>query len=220
MRFLLVLPTLALGLLIPAQQVPAQQVGRTQSQFEVPPVLRTGDSWIYGWKQDARGRRSEGTYTRQVVRKDTFGGQEVYIISVTLRADYDVVDLHLSRIARVDGAGNVLVRYGIKGDHIFPLTVGRTFTRHEDEPRRSVTYIYKVENFVDIRTAAGVLRAVKVMVQGEGSWKGPYGSFSQESVMYFAPAAKVFVRYSSHENDAQGTTTYSEELVRYKVTPE
>ena len=95
MRFLLVLPTLALGLLVPAQQVPAQQVGRAQSQVEVPPVLRAGDSWIYRWNENARGRRADGTFTRQVVRKDTFGGQEVYIISVTLRADYDVVDLHL-----------------------------------------------------------------------------------------------------------------------------
>ena len=209
MRFLLVLATLALGLLISAQQLPAQQVGRAQSQVDVPPVLRTGDSWTYRWNENARGRRSEGTYTRQVVRKDTFGGQEVYIISVSLRADYDVVDLHLSRIARVDGAGNVVVRYGIKGDHFFPLTPGRAFTRHTNDPaRRSATYRYTVGNFEDIRTAAGAFRAVKVMVEGEGTWNGPFGSFSEQSVIYFAPAAKVFVRSSSREYDTQGTTTY------------
>ncbi len=220
MRLPLVLPILALSLLIPAQQVPAQQLGRAQSQVEVPPVLRAGDSWTYRWNENARGRRSEGTYTRQVVRKDTFGGQEVYIISVTLRADYDVVDLHLSRIARVDGTGNVVARYGVRGDHFFPLTQGRTFTRHEDEPRRSTILRYTVETFVDIQTAAGAFRAVKVLVQGEGSWNGPYGAFSRQGVMYFVPAAKVFVRYSSHENDAQGTTTYLEDLVSYKVRTE
>lgn len=220
MRFLLVLPTLALGLLILAQQVPAQQVGRTQSQFEVPPVLRTGDSWIYRWNQDARGRRSEGTYTRQVVRKDTFEGQEVYIISVALRTGYDVVDLHFSRVAQIDSTGNVVARYGMRGDHFFPLTLSRTFTRYEDNSRRTTVYKYRVENFVDVRTPAGAFQTVRVRVHGEGSWNGPYGSFNHEGIMYFARAAKVFVKSSSHENDAQGTTTYSEELVRYKVTSE
>jgi hypothetical protein len=58
------------------------------------------------------------------------------------------------------------------------------------------------------------------MIEGEGSWNGPYGSFSEHSVTYFAPAAKGFVRSSSTERDAQGTRTYSEDLMSYKVTPE
>ena len=82
------------------------------------------------------------------------------------------------------------------------------------------TYQYRVEKLEDIRTLAGAFQTVKVSVHVEGNWNGPYRAFRQESVMYFAPVAKVFVRISTREHDSQGTTTYFEELTSYKVTTE
>jgi hypothetical protein len=195
-------------------------LGATQLGAQAPtaeaPVLRPGEFWIFRWEEDWRGKR-EGTFTRTVVRKDVFEGQEVYVLS---RGDgtFDVVDRDRVTIARIDGAGNVRVRFVQKGDPVFPLFVGKVYTREFDTPvgRYRGTYRYTVTAVEEVSTKSGTFAAFRVSWEGRGTFYDGT-PFTAQGVQHFAPSTKAWVKSSFRVDTGY---QYGNELVRYQVLPD
>ncbi len=195
--------------------LPASQLS-AQPETATAPVLKPGEYWVRQWEEDFRGKRS-GTYRRTVVRKDSFEGQDVYILS---RGDgtFSVVDLDLATIATIDGAGNVKVRYGRKGDRTFPLFVGKIYTQDYDNPvsRYRGTYKQTVTGIEEVRTPAGTFTTFRVLEEGKGTFYNGQ-PFTERGIYHFAPAAKAWVKYSFSVDSGY---QYSDELVSYQVVPD
>ncbi len=179
------------------------------------PILKPGEFWVRQWEEVFQSKRA-GTTRRTVVRKDTFEGRDVYIVS---RGDgtFSVVNSDLMTIAVIDSSGNVKVRFASTGDSQFPLSVGKVYTRESDNPlgRYKGTYKYSVTGTEEIRTQAGTFMAFRIAEEGKGTFYDGK-PFTEKGTFYFSQAAKVSVKYSfSVDNGYQ----YSDELVSYQVLP-
>lgn len=185
----------------------------TQPPSAEAPALRPGEFWIFRWEEDFRGKRT-GTYKRTVVRKETFEGQEVYVLS---RGDgtFSVVDSDLQTLAIIDDNGQVRTRFRQGGDRIFPLFVGKTYTREYDNPISRYRGKYKntVTGVEEVRTEAGTFAAFRISEEGRGTYYNG-APFIEHGVWHFAPSAKSFVKGSFEVDSGY---KYSLELVNYQV---
>ncbi len=186
------------------------------------PILRQQEFWVYRFEQretgltgsERTGRTYTGTYRQTVMGVAQFEGQDVYI----LRRDdgtSDILTLDLWELGRLDRAGNLVLKFGLKADPQFPLFVGRTYTRewHNTFVGYRGTFKYVVTGVENIRTPAGDFNAFRVSEQGEGKTEDGR-PFTEWGTSYFAPAAKRFVRTALETN-----TNYRvfQELVSYRV---
>ncbi len=186
-----------------------------QSVTADAPVLKPGEFWVRQWEEVFQGTRT-GKSRRTVVRRDTFEGQDVYILS---RGDgtFSVVRSDLVTIATIDGTGNVKVRFSTTGDSLFPLSVGKVYTREYDNPlgRYKGTYKLSVTGMEEIRIQAGTFMTFRITEEGKGTYYNGT-PFTEKGTSYFAPAAKATVKYSFSVDSGY---QYSEELVSYQVLP-
>jgi hypothetical protein len=175
-------------------------------QLAERPTWEVNDSWTYA------GRRASGPYTltRKVVREGLFEGYPAY--------EVDAGDTHywftkrLGYLARLNG--DKVVRRAIPPeDFQWPLQVGKqwssTFTwieSGEPERRSTVTGIWAVEAYEEVKTPAGTFKAFKV------SRREVQSGASQE--FWYSPAVKGWVKLrvrGGPEGD------YEEELTSYSA---
>lgn len=208
---ILVSAVLSLALSVPSQ-LSAQQI-----PGDVP-VWKIGDLWTWRWEDNSSGGRS-GAYTRTVTKVDeVFEGQKVYWTSTGDGTFALVSAADLWTLARVDAAGNVRTRYTIKTNQVFPLAVGKTYSFDYDNPSGQYrgTYTHSVVGVEEVRVPAGTFPAFRVAERGQGTtYRGAPWTIQGE--LYFAPAAKVWVKYTYSLNTGY---KYSRELIRYQVRQE
>lgn len=125
------------------------------------------------------------------------------------------MDSDLQTLAVIDDSGQVKTRFRQGGDRIFPLVVGKTYTREYDNPvnRYRGNYKYTVTGVEEVRTEAGTFTAFRISEEGRGTYYNG-APFSERGVLYIAPSAKFRVKYSFEVDSGY---KYSEELVSYQV---
>lgn len=204
------LATVVLGF---ALSVPGH-LGAQQVSGE-PPVWKLGDYWTFREEWDDGRQKGSRTYTRTVTKVDeTFEGQRVYWTS---RGDgtFSIMNDNLELVAVVDSAGTVRSRGGTRrGDKMFPLTVGRTFSFEYEAPNGAYKgiYTYTVAGAQDIQVPAGTFQALHIAGGGTGNMRDGRPFIVKED-RFFAPAAKNFIRYAY----TLGAYKYMNELTRYQV---
>lgn len=205
----LALVVLGLALSVPGQLGAQQVSGET-------PAWKLGDYWTFREEWDDGRQKGSRTYTRTVTKVDeTFEGQKVYWTS---RGDgtFSIMSADdLELVAVVDSAGTVRSRGGTrKGDKVFPLTVGRTFSFEYEAPNGAYKgiYTYTVAWVEELRVPVGAFQTLHVTGGGTGKMKDGSPFVAKED-RFFAPAAKNFIRYAY----TVGSYKYMNELTRYQV---
>ncbi|HZP39066.1 MAG TPA: hypothetical protein VFE48_21475 [Methylomirabilota bacterium] len=181
-------------------------VSRTVAMAEQP-TWHAGDSWTY------RGRGRSGTYnlTRTVLREGLFQGREAYEIDAG--GTHYRYTKQLGYLARTNG--DQITRLATPPeDWQWPLQVGKQWsaTVHwtdrtgGQEQSYTLTTVWAVEGYEDVKTPAGTFKAFKVTRREIES------GASQE--FWYSPEAKGWVRIRAR-NTADGD--YEEDLTSFTL---
>jgi len=129
------------------------------------PEWKLGYQWTYSWKQADRS----GTYTRQVVREETFEGRLAYVVRSGNSDDYYAKDT-LGNFARKSAGKVVFKRSEPRQDFLWPLEMRKEWTnsylRENVQNKTSETFNYKmiVASRENVTVPAGTFEAFKVQV--------------------------------------------------------
>jgi len=198
------LTTLALSMALAGCE--SSGVSRTVPIAERP-TWSAGDSWTY------RGRGPSGTYnvTRKVLREGVFEGREAYEIEAgDTRYWYTKQLGYLARTK--DDQTTRLARP--PEDWQWPIQVGKQWSaivnwtdRTESEQKTyTLTSVWTVESYEDVKTPAGTFKAFKV------SRREIESGASQD--FWYSPEVKSWIRIRG-ANTADGN--YEEELTSFTV---
>jgi len=196
---------LVLGILL-AGCAGASDAARAAAQIAERPTWAPSDSWTYR----GRGRSGEYVVKRTVLRAGAFEGWPGYEVQAGDFRYWYTKDL--GYIARLRG-DRMEQRASPPEDWRWPLMVGRSWSSTvtwvetgEQEERRSVTAIWLVEAYEDVKTPAGTFKTFKAVRR----------EFESGAVyeFWYSPAVKAWVklRGTRAPDDA-----YEEELTAYEV---
>ncbi len=198
------LTTLALSMALAGCE--SSGVSRTVPIAERP-TWSAGDSWTY------RGRGPSGTYnvTRKVLREGVFEGREAYEIEAGDTRYWYTKQLGFR--ARTKGDQTTRLARPPE-DWQWPIQVGKQWSaivnwtdRTESEQKTyTLTSVWTVESYEDVKTPAGTFKAFKV------SRREVESGASQD--FWYSPEVKSWIRIRG-ANTADGN--YEEELTSFTV---
>lgn len=188
------------------QTVEAKSVIRTALKAQKP-EWKVGYEWRYSWK----GPAGSGTFTREIIREDTFEGVPCYVMRSGRNENFYVKEILglLATMSRGRLTFKADVSYQILS---WPLEVGKewrnTYIRENIEEKSSQTFDFRivVAKIEEVRAPAGIIEAFKIEVYG-------FHDGNLRSEFWYSPQVKWFVK----ERLYQERGVLERELISFKV---
>ncbi len=219
LRHVLIRAFLALSLLLPplafvtrtaltsaAAPPPPSRLVRPPGKADMP-AWKVGYRWEYDWKRPG----SSGTYTKEIVREDTFEGVPTFVAKALQTEEFYTKDT-LGLLATVSKGKPGPTQRPPFQFFVWPLEIGgewRTASEGdspEDESSSGFMLAMRVAGLEEVSVPAGTFEAFRVEM---------YEAYSGLLIMeyWYSPKAKWMVKARQHWPN----TVYEEELRSFKV---
>ena len=190
-------------------QVPlieANPVTRPRVKAEKP-EWKVGYEWKYTWKRPG----TSGSFTREIIREDTFEGVPSYVVRTGKNENFYTKDV-LGALAQMSAGTLTIKRDSPRQLFTWPLELGKewrnSYFRENIQEKRTQTFDFRVvvANVETVRVPAGTFDAFKIQ-----SYEFHNGKLLQEH--WYSPTVKWFVKERIYEEGG----VLERDLISFKV---